>query len=38
MNNKLLLTIEAINKGLIPKEKEQKLLDLALKEDLKKWI
>jgi len=30
--NKLLLTIEAINKGLIPKEKEQELLDLAIKE------
>ena len=31
MNNRVLLVIEAINKGLIPKDKEQELLDLAVK-------
>jgi len=35
MNNKLLVVIDAINQGLIPKDKEQYLLDLAVKgEDI----
>ena len=36
--NKLLLVIDAINKGEISKEQEQELLDLAVKEmEVVKW-